>query len=385
MLPTQFTTDSGLGRGGVGGIIGAGLILLALTILVVTTCIVVWAKKRKSYLLHGKGKSPVKYKFTEGGCTPTTKEPDIQKSGGTISISVNTNPAYTATKRDEEEEDYYTEVNQEQQQAEIDELYVAIDENATKYEVDVDLQYVNADELEREVLKRNLAASYQRDGDRSLTHIPDVKEPTEVENRRNNPNYVNNLDELLRQAEGIASDEDEEGYVPYDPKKRTLLGQGEISSQQENEDTCIYENTCLDDKPRSDMTSESEAIWEKHKCNYENDLEGLMEKVKKLEAEEKKAKQEGKHAYVNDLARLVDTAEQLEAAEKMKHDKSATLADGGGEENSRGNAYVNDLAELVQKAIESEEAQAQRGSEASKERELTSSYYVNDLSSFLRQ
>lgn len=222
-----------------------------------------------------------------------------------------------------------------------------------------DPNYVNdLDEIAREIAKADLGigALGEKQNAPKTKKQPVSSSPT----AKKGPGYVNDLHTLVQQQqqqeqeewnkEDTSSNEDEEGYTVFDPKRSTVRGKlrrcGEDERDADGGEEGIYQNSIVELEQRkiqhqgeihtssptavttrpTEGTQDSNTIQEQHvdaARPYVNDLQKAVQ-----EAQEKE-KKTGKHhhPYVNDVAGLVQRA--LIESQKQGGDHSAELGVGG--------------------------------------------------------
>ena len=403
-----------------GSVVGSilGVLLLLVTILVVTCIIVCLSKKKCCFSLgDAEGKQSVKYKRRsksynvglESGHAPAVEEAVEAQKVRKSTATVNSKTDHTVIEIATNDDNHYIPLNKEE--VELENMYTGINVATKEGEMVTEPQfYKNANEQQREVVKRESDVSHRSGGTKPdiLLLKCDLEEPRLMYGQKtNNPNQLGHLDKLAQEEEDRSvSDEDEDGYVTYDPKNdavhRTNKGKndetlgGARNTQPYGED--IYENVSQDNLDSESGITTAEALntqpyggdiyenvsqdsldcespittAEKHKRDYVNDLAGLVEKARQLQAEEEIANGDeresesegmsdnGNNDYVNNLASLVEMAKKKEAEK--------TVADAEVDCESQLNPYVNNLAELVKTANQREN-----------EQERHDSLYVNDL------
>ena len=358
-------------------------------------------RKRQRYTSgDNEALQPVKYQ-------PKQTIPRVQPQE---SVKISSNPAYgtnsTKERLDEYEEiskqeeanqqenlDEYVEVNQQEnldeyvevnQQENLDE-YVEVNqqENLDEY-VEVN-QHGNIDEyvevtqqtgaeiLYDEITLESLQKHDTIDRDSYRISVDDFLAKKDIGNRRDNPNYANDMDEIARevkkmdlgssdgkrcqpdtgsyvndlhtqvqraQQEQEAENEDEEGYTVYDPKTAAMLRKtaalhNTTAPLHKDQEEDLYQNTSVH---ASDLASTQRGG----------------------------AKQEGvERPYTNDLAKAVQEEQLKERDQEVKVQGSKKVH----------HPYVNNVSQIMQQIAEEEESRSRRSRE--------SHSYVNDIASLL--
>ena len=191
--------------------------------------------------------------------------------------------------------------------------------------------YINSlDKIAQEIQKVDLASTSESDRTKTKDSKQHVRSDSDT-------GYVNDLREVLKKEEEVPSDEDEEGYMVYDPKKsRRIPGVGRPIFKKKDDDD-IYENTEINVKKEQVDTAQSPPP--QNRDHYVNDLQQAL-----LEAQQRESEQETPtkrhHPYVNDITGLLEAAVREQEAGAGREEGE----DGEGGEKRN---YVNDIRSLL--------------------------------------
>lgn len=360
-------------------------------------------RRRQQYRGVDESLQPVKYQARPAAAKIQPQE----------SVEISSNPAYGASSSKERLDEYeevskqeeYVEVNQQenldeyvevtQPQENLDE-YVEVNqsqENLDEY-VEVTQQPTEGECVYEEITEESLHQS-GLDTDTYRVPVPmddflPKKDLGRQENggrenggRRENPDYVNDMDEIARELEKAdlgsssssnsnngggqtgqtesyvndlhtqvqraqreAENEDEDGYTVYDPKRAAVVPR---------EAPAVHNTGGIDAADAdADTLRNTKEEWEEEEDLYEN----TIVHTDLVDTHGTGSEQ----AYVNDLERRVQEAElkEIERDQEVKVQSSKKVH----------HPYVNDVAQLVQELAEEEEGGARRD-------------YVNDIASLL--
>jgi len=307
-----------------GGILASGGVVVL--VVFVAVCCLGKADKSEEGATKRKPKYPTSSAAMEAGKKDTIK-----------SVDVDSNPTYTTTVNSELDlyEDMYPQ-DQEQAQAKIDEeLYVNMEQNK-----DSNFEYLSTQDVEQGLIEATTTYSPSKDSRGSLTARSEV---------RSKPAKKDDKD---------AIDEDEDGYVTYNPDKPLFQPTSSLVPPRvlpKVDDGQIYQNT-------------SPIPSRKRKHCYVNDVDKLVREIEAKAAQEKEEneeKEEKRNSYCNvqewqgtaskeqqeldelDRGLYVNNLDALmEAAKNFKEqDKKKTLKDAPEQRAP----YVNDLFATLEK------------------------------------
>ena len=237
-----------------------------------------------------------------------------------------------------------------------------------------DPHYINdLDSLGKEIAKADLAQS-------------ETETAAGGRGRAGYPSYVNDLQALVRQGleeegggggegevDGVASDEDEEGYTVYNPKRTTRRGKGGRGAGTGGggvvEEEIYYQNTSpvqgrIPDEEIYCNTAPAPVVpgrMEPSSRPYMNDLQSELRAAREREREGERGGVGGSgkrhNPYVNDISGLMVEALR-EEQQQQKRDPATgaaaidiTTGEGGREGRDviqkKKHHYVNDLASLL--------------------------------------
>ena len=280
------------------------------------------APKSKKFRKQGQCKDPTSLVAMEAAKTDTIK-----------SVDVDSNPAYNTTVNNYQ--DLYEEMpDQHQEQAKTDEeLYVSMDLEKEES----NFEYLSPQEFEKALPS---SPSKESHGGSTAKLLEESSQPKEKD-------------------EEDVSDEDEDGYVTYNPEKPMFLPSSLTIPHPLPRDVegQIYENT----------TSSSPSSQRKKKHSYVNDVEKL---VREIEADTERENEEDRSSYCN-VQEWQGTANETTLS---KEQQELDELDSG--------LYVNNLDALVEAAKKFEEKEKRKTQEDAADQRTP---YMNDLFATLQK
>ena len=347
-----------------GGIIGGAIAVCTILVLAILgiVCCLFQGKKKRSF-------TPQERKASTNAAILENEEPGNAETIRSVQFSPN--PAYESARQTELQ--YYSELLEEN---EADARYVTIE----KENLGSDFEYLHPEDIETEI--QSVSSPKQ-----SVPNSPLVDAWKPEQHRSFN-----------KQDDKNNSDEDEEGYITYNPEKTPI---DLVSFPQ---DTQIYENTIRSGQSMSERhgyvndgqvdleASTDDPLQRSDSYCYVDDLDRLVKHIQAVAEDEKQ--RSDSHSYVNDLESLVKEAkcaeeeaeldqsvyvnnldEIVKAAKAKQVNKSLEVGSqiNGSKQDDSQNTYMNEIFDAVQKALHEEKTSSEDN------QDLSESLYVNDL------
>ncbi len=310
----------------IGGVASCAVLLA--TTMAVLCCL---GRSRNAHKSHAavmtKFRKCTKCHQVECKCNSSSAVAESGRTSDTIkSVQVSSNPAYTTSHRDLPQ-GYYTDLVEDTKD-ESGNLYTSVqglDDNNDNFE------YMVLDDIEQE--------------------ISVVTSPKRVSSSAVPPTLAVPAPALLKRV-GLedndqVSDEDEDGYVTYNPEKPPFGTPGPQASDRDQ----VYENIVSENIPTPNR---------RHRHSYVNDVQKLVQEVEVQQQEEDKLEKCDSYCNMENLQAQIDKQELQELDNSF---------------------YVNNLDALVQAAKQLEASQATQGCEASSKanQPVDHRLYANDL------